>query len=312
MLARVLRRVGRAIHGASSLVTDKLRSPDPIVRTAAVEAAAALRISSAAVRVRELLADRDPGVRRSAAMAARALGLKDAIDPLVNLRTTATRRSGRASLDALRRLHEPRAVPRPSGARRSRNPIGRVLCVAELGGPDQGSAVADLAKRSPTAEVFPLAVRTLTDWSRRTTIAPQHRFGLEQSVADVQGATGLFARWEVCGPLPSGGVDSLVSRIARPERPFDVTARVKSIGGPCTPRASRRECGSRAAAAWRRVRGGWRSRTSPCPSRRGSSSWPRAMANGGPGLTASASTRDRMFVRCSRIPTGSRSTWAGG
>ena len=77
MLARVLRRVGQGrIHpGASSLVTDKLRSPDPIVRTAAVEAAAALYISSAAVRVRELLADRDPGVRRAAAMAVGALGL---------------------------------------------------------------------------------------------------------------------------------------------------------------------------------------------------------------------------------------------
>jgi putative heme-binding domain-containing protein len=71
--------------------------------------------------------------------------------------------------------------------------------------------VADLAKRSPTSEILPLVVRTLTEWSLRHTVTPEQRNGLAQAVADVQGATGLMVRWEAIGPIPSAQAESLFS-----------------------------------------------------------------------------------------------------
>ena len=60
----------QAIHArATSLLVRKLGSPDPDVRTAAIEAAAALHMTSRGGAVRELLEDGDRGVRRAAAAA---------------------------------------------------------------------------------------------------------------------------------------------------------------------------------------------------------------------------------------------------
>jgi len=222
VLAEAIRLVGqRSIPGATSLVAGKLNSPDPNVRTAVIEVAAALHITSAGERVQALLADRDQGVRRAAAMAVGALRLSSAIDPLINLAHDRDPAVRRASLDSLRRLHEPRVVP--LAVTMLADPETRsaaLLCIAELGGPLQVAALTDLAKRHPTAEVLPLVVRALTDWSRRTSVPPE-RLGLDHAVADVQGATGLLVRWEVTGPIPSGEADSFVSRSGPTDRFFD-------------------------------------------------------------------------------------------
>jgi putative membrane-bound dehydrogenase-like protein len=230
VLAAVIRRIGQcSIGGATSLIVDRLSSPDPIVRTAAIEVSAALRIQSAGEWVQVSLADREPGVRSAAAMAAGALGLKTAIDRLVELTRDRDAAVRRASLDSLRRLRAPRAVPLAVTA--LTDPETRsaaLLCVTELGGPLQGVVVADMAKRSPTAEILPLAVRTLTEWSRRNTVRPEQRLELDRAVAEVQGATGLLARWEVTGPIPSNMAISIVTRSGLADRSFDPPARTAS------------------------------------------------------------------------------------
>ncbi len=222
VLAGAIRLVGeRSMPGAASLVVGKLSSPDPNVRTAVIEVAAAFHITSAGERVQALLADQDQGVRRAAAMAVGALGLSRAIDPLVELTRDRDPAVRRASLDSLRRLHEPRVVPLAVAMLADPETRSAALaCIAELGGPREGAALADLAKRHPTAETLPLVVRALTDWSRRTNV-PAERPGLDHAVADVQGATGLLVRWEVTGPIPAGEARSFLSRSGPPDRAFD-------------------------------------------------------------------------------------------
>jgi putative heme-binding domain-containing protein len=131
----------------------------------------------------------------------------------------------RAGLDAVRRLREPRALPLAVDALADREAqVAALECIAALGGPAQGEAVADLAKRSPTAEVLPLAVRILTDWGRQPGLPDAERLGLDRAVAEVQGGTGLMVRWQVIGPLPEGSAAALVARSDWPGRPSEPPA----------------------------------------------------------------------------------------
>jgi putative membrane-bound dehydrogenase-like protein len=222
VLAQAIRRLGKpSTPRAESLIAGKLKSPDPNVRAAAVEVAAALGMTSAGKRLQELLADQDKGVRRAAATAVGALDLRQAAIMLIELARDADSSVRRASLDSLRRLHEPRAVP--LAVTMLADPDTRyaaLVCIAELGGPPEAAAVLDLAKRSPTAEILPLAVHTLTGWGRRTG-TPQERLELDHAVADVQGATGCLVRWEVAGPVPAREAKSFQSRSGPPGRAFD-------------------------------------------------------------------------------------------
>ena len=107
-------------------------------------------------------------MRRAAASAAGTLGLKAAGGPLLDLVATPTRACGAPASIRSDSCASPRALPLAVGALADRETqLPALACIAELGGPAQGEAVADLAKRSPTAEVLPLAVRILTDWGRR-------------------------------------------------------------------------------------------------------------------------------------------------
>ncbi|MCA1685681.1 MAG: HEAT repeat domain-containing protein, partial [Planctomycetia bacterium] len=223
VLAAAIRHLGKpSLPGATPRLVRALGSPDPGVRAAAVEVAAALGVSDASERVQELLADRDPGVRRAAASAAGTLGLKAAGGPLLELVRDPDPGVRRAGLDSLRLLRDPRALPLAVGALADRETqLPALACIAELGGPAQGEAVADLAKRSPTAEILPLAARILTDWGRRPALLPAERLGLDRTVADVQGVTGLLVRWQVLGPIPPEAAASLVARAGWPGPPFD-------------------------------------------------------------------------------------------
>ena len=84
--------------------------------------------------------------------------------------------------------------------------------------------MADLAKRSPSAEILPLAVRILTEWGRRPGLSDAERLGLDRAVAEVQGATGLMVRWQVIGPLPARSAAALVARADWPGRPLEPPA----------------------------------------------------------------------------------------
>jgi len=222
VLAAAIRRIDqRSTPEAEAFVLGKLNSRDPNVRIAVIEAASAFHLASAEERVQALLADPDQAVRRAAALAAGVLGLKRASDVLIDLAHDRDPAVRRASLDSLRRLHEPRIVPLAVAMLADSETRSAALrCIAELGSPVQGRALADFAKRSPTADVLPPVLRALTDWSRRTRVSSE-RLELDQAVADVQGATGLLVRWEVSGPVPSGGKNSFLTRSGPPDQPFD-------------------------------------------------------------------------------------------
>src|SRR5438093_45360 len=96
--------------------------------------------------------------------------------PTARTRRPIASRPWRAGLDSLRLLRDPRALPLAVGALADRETqLPALACIAELGGPAQGEAVADLAERSPTAEILPLAARILSDWGRRPALSPAER-----------------------------------------------------------------------------------------------------------------------------------------
>jgi putative membrane-bound dehydrogenase-like protein len=225
VLAAAVRRIRKpSLPRAAPLLVGKLRSTDPDVRAAAIEVATALGVEGVGDRVGDLLADPEPSVRRAAASAAGTLGLRSTSGVLLGLARDPDPAIRRASLDSLRRVREPRSVPLAVAALADRETqVPALACIAELGGPAQREAVADLAKRSPTAEVLPLAMRILDDWGRRPDLSPAERIGLERAVADVQGATGLMVRWHTLGPIRPDEATTMVAAAGWPGRPFEPT-----------------------------------------------------------------------------------------
>src|SRR5262249_25561695 len=151
VLVPLLRAVGtRKVASASNAVRLKLASPDGAIRAAAISALADLDAPGARKSVLSLLGDPDGRVRTAAAGAAGRVGLTDAAERLLELARDADAEGRRTSLDALRRLREPRAVPVFVAALNDGETNLKALeGLGELGGPAQAGAVADLAKRRP-------------------------------------------------------------------------------------------------------------------------------------------------------------------
>jgi putative heme-binding domain-containing protein len=201
VLAAVLRQLaGRPRLDAAGLLLDKLGCADASVRAAAVEAVAARRVAEAAGPVRKLLDDPDAGVRAAAAAAAGRLGVR-APAALLKLARDSDAEVRRASLESLRLLKEPRAVPQAVAALADAHTRQAALrYIAALGGPEQANAVVEVARRDPSAEVLPLVLRMLSDWSSRP---GARRADLDRAAAEIQGTSGVLARWNVTGPLPA-------------------------------------------------------------------------------------------------------------
>ena len=149
VLAEALRHSGRRRWlGVSSLLVDKLNSPEPVVRAAAIEALAELRVADAGEAVAALLRDRDVRARRAAAAAVSTLGVRSAIERLLELTRDPDPGVRRATLDSLRQLREPRALPLAVAALSDRETeVTALRCIGELGGPDHARVVVDLARR---------------------------------------------------------------------------------------------------------------------------------------------------------------------
>jgi putative heme-binding domain-containing protein len=113
----------------------------------------------------------------------------------------------RASLESLRLLKEPGAVP-PAVAALADPETRRAALqlIADLGGPGQAGAVVDVARRDPSAEVLPVVLHLLTDWSGR---AGTNAADLDRAAAELQGASGVLERWRVAGPLPAEAAERL-------------------------------------------------------------------------------------------------------
>jgi putative heme-binding domain-containing protein len=119
----------------------------------------------------------------------------------------------RASLASLRLLKEPRAVPLAVAALADPQTERSALeCLADLGGPEQAGDVVELAKRKPAADVLPQVLRMLTAWASRP---GADRSQLERWMAEVQGAGGTLARWQIAGPLEADAAARLAGRLTQ-------------------------------------------------------------------------------------------------
>ncbi len=216
VLADILRRLGKNPRlPAVPVLAAKLRSADAEVRAAAIEALGDLRAEEGREQLLPLLQDKDAHVRRAASAAAGKLKARQAIEPLLKLATDPDPAVKGASIDSLRLLREPRVVPLAVAALADHELELKALeCLRELGGPEQSAAVAELAKRSPSAEVLAAAVRALTEWHGREGLTSARRQELDGAVAEVCGKSGVLLRWEVTGPVQLKAAPGIVERFA--------------------------------------------------------------------------------------------------
>ncbi len=228
VLAEALRYLGKRPKLKSApLLLAKTESPDVKVRAAALDTLAELRSAEAAEVVRVRLTDLDGGVRRAAASAAGQLGLQAATESLLKLALDLDPAVRRASLDALRRLRDPRVVPLAVLALPDpQTQLAALQCIRELGGPAQLTAVVDVATRSPSAEILPLAVRLLTEWGSAD---PARRGEMERLVAEVQGANGMLVHWQVAGPLEPKTASSVIEQLEASQRPEPTTGPWRTV-----------------------------------------------------------------------------------
>jgi putative membrane-bound dehydrogenase-like protein len=185
---------------AVPLLVAKLRSRQPVVRAAAMEAIGERRAVEGRGRVIGLLQDKDANVRRAAAAAAGKLGAVSATEQLLKVLKDDDPLVRCASLDSLRLLRERRALPLAVAALNDRALELKALeYLGELGGPEQTGAVADVAKRNPSADLSSAAVRVLNAWRNRDGVEPAKRQELDSAVAEVHGSNGILVRWQADG-----------------------------------------------------------------------------------------------------------------
>jgi putative membrane-bound dehydrogenase-like protein len=208
ILAALLRGMGaRKVRSSSELLRRKLTSKGAEVRASAVLALAELGGREVHGPIRARLDDSNARVRAAAALAVGKLGLRSAANQLLKLVRDPDAEVRRASLEALRRVREPRALAVAVAALADQETALEALaCVGELGGPEQAKAVADLARRRPAADVLAAVARILAGWASQ-------RQEAEQALAAVHGSSGVLLSWHVLGPLPGDGTD-LVTKIS--------------------------------------------------------------------------------------------------
>ncbi len=225
-------------ESAGPLLLSKTKSEKETVRAAAIESLGRLRIPDGVAALPALLQDRDARVRRAAAVAAGQLEVSSEIATLLDLARTDEAAVRQASLDALRQLREPRVVPLAvAGLADATTQLSALRCLAEFGGPEHGSAVAEVAKRNSSVEVLSLVVQMLTKWASRDGLEAALRVELERAVIELQGTSGLLLCWQVIGPMSADEVARVAEKVARtptspPSADPDVGVRATFGDGP--------------------------------------------------------------------------------
>jgi putative membrane-bound dehydrogenase-like protein len=200
VLAAALRHIrARPALKSARLLLDQVGSPVAEVRAEAVETLAALRVPGAVELVPGLLKDKDVRVRSAAAQAAGVFQVQAAVPALLGWAGAADPALRRVSLEALRALKEPRAVPLAARALANQETqLAALLLLQELAGAEQMAAVVSTAKANPSAEVLPLACRMLTAWAANNLSL---RAEVNDKIAELQGGSGILVRWSVIGPV---------------------------------------------------------------------------------------------------------------
>ena len=215
LLAAALRQLGsRPQLDAAALLLTKLASPNPAVRTAAIEALTELRVAESAASVQGLLTDEEAAVRRAAARAMGILHIPGAAEALLRLARDGDSSVRRASLESLLLLKEKRVVPAAVDALDDATTRAAGLaCLAEFGGEEQADAVVAAARVDSSASILQLALWMLTAWGERPGSNP---IRLENAVAELQGDSGMLARWRVAGPMSAAAAAGIVEQWATP------------------------------------------------------------------------------------------------
>ncbi len=211
-LAAILRRLGAypKYTEAGAVVASRLKSFDPRVRAAVIEALGELRATEGRESALQAIQDKDVRVRRAAIGAVGKLNVKPAVEQLLKLLADADIETRVACFDALRRLREPRVVPLAVKAMNDRD-VGLMAfqCIAELGETKHAHLVADFAKRSPSAEVLTIAVTALTRWKDSEIVM------MDLAVAELH-ATGVLVRWQTGPAMPADAAVGVLARFGRP------------------------------------------------------------------------------------------------
>jgi putative membrane-bound dehydrogenase-like protein len=229
VLAALLRGAGaRKARQAAKLLLHAVGSRDAEVRAAAVGALAEVGGMETGAPVRKLLGDGEPRVRAAAALAAGKLGLRPAADQLLRLTADADADVRRSSLEALRRLRDPRGLPVAIAAlNNAETAVVALECVGELGGPEHAGLIAELVKRQPSAEVLATAGRVLTGWAGRDGLSAEKRLQVERALADAHGGSGIPLAWHIRGPLPGDGAEWVTKVVSGQSLP---TGKERSTG----------------------------------------------------------------------------------
>src|SRR5262249_27523545 len=131
---------------------------------------------------------------------------------LIKLGTDADADVRRSSLEALRRLREPRAVSAAVTALGdSATAVTALVCLGELGGPEHAQAIVKLAARQPAADVLAAAGQAFGSWALRTGVDRQDVY---RAFADLHGGAGVLVGWHVLGPVPAKTADDRAPKVA--------------------------------------------------------------------------------------------------
>ena len=205
VLADALRRYGKSApkdSAAAAWLDSKdvaawLDSKDAEVRAAAIEALGEIHGQVKEKQMLTALQDPDVRVRRAAAGAAGKVVVKGVVEPLLKLAADPDVGVRSGCLDSLRRLKEPRVMPFAVAAlSEPALELKALECLGELGGPDQAKAIAEFGKRNPSSDGTIAAVRILTTWRDRKTVADEQRQDLDRAIAEIHGAGGILVRWQ--------------------------------------------------------------------------------------------------------------------
>jgi HEAT repeat protein len=210
VLAALLRPLQAATGtGSMQYLNQKLDSPAPEVRVAAVEALEATGRLEAGMSISGRIEDKDVLVRRAAAAAVGRLKANSGVEPLMRVATDPDPQVRRAAFVSLGQLRGFNAAPLAVAALADpETQLAALFCLAEIGWPEHAEPIMKLAEADPSESIVLLAVRALAKWSPRPDVTPKLRAEMERAIRAMQGRSGLVVVWQTSGPLANDALEA--------------------------------------------------------------------------------------------------------